>query len=112
MLPARGVATPLAAIVAPRRLDLIDTQLVGKQMTATAQGGSERRHHPLATMLDGDRHHRHADVLATQRDQPDHVGQCTAIEFAGVAINVVPGEIVTERRDDLARRIRSGSTSD
>ena len=103
---------PLAALVAPRRLDLIDTQLVGKQMTATAQGGRERRHHPLATMLDGDRPDRHADVLATQRDQSDHVGQRTAIEFAGVAINIFPGEIVAERRGDVARCIRSGSTGD
>jgi hypothetical protein len=86
--------------VAPRRVDSIRTQLVGKLVaiaarvtTNVATIRSPRRSiaiGPIAT-----------DTLAAQHDLPDHVGQCTA---ASIAINILRVEIMAERHGDVACR--------
>jgi len=97
-LPVRRVTVPLAVVLSPCGLDLIDAQLIGKHPATARQGDAEGRHHSVAAMLDANRPGGHADMVAAQSDQPHHVGQRTLVQIAGIAV-----EVVRERLDHTAR---------
>src|SRR3546814_3702389 len=65
-LPARGVAAPVAAFLAPSRGYPVEPQPIGQQASAAAQRNREGRHHAFAARLDGDRPEQDPDALATK----------------------------------------------
>ena len=89
VLPARRITAPLAVVLPPCRFDLVQAQLIGQKLASTGQRDGKCSHHPFAAMFDRDRPHRHADVLAAQREEPDHIRQFTPIQLAGIAVEVV-----------------------